>query len=130
MPTTTIDPRSRRSVAVLWPILAAVSPFVCRKDAQIGGRADFTPPERRPYDVVVVEQPDAPADPELDGASTDLEIPLGIVVSRIVIVSGIGISGALAIFFLIGAIWLPGIIAAAVTAVFLFLMFAIERFVG
>ncbi len=78
----------------------------------------------------MVEQPEAPVDPELDAASTDLEIPLGIVVSRIIIVSGIGISAALAIFFLIGAIWLAGIVAAAVTVVFLFLMFAIERFVG
>ena len=130
MPTITIHPRSRRSVAALRPILAAVSPFVCRKDAQTGGRTGFTPPERRPYDVVVVEQPDAPMDPELDAASTDLEIPLAIVVSRILIVSGIGIAAALSIFFLIGAIWLAGIVAAAVTVVFLFLMFAIERFVG
>ena len=77
----------------------------------------------------MVEEPDAPVDPELDAASTDLEIPLGIVVSRIFIVSGIGIAAALAIFFLIGAIWTWGIVAAAVTVVFLFLMFAIERFV-
>jgi len=77
----------------------------------------------------VVEQSDAPVDPEIDAASTDLEIPLGIVVARIFIVSGIGIAAALAIFFLIGAIWLWGIVAAAVTVLFLFLMFAIERFV-
>ena len=125
----TIAPRSRRSVAALCPILAAVSPFVCRKDAQIEGRADFTAPERSPYDIVVVEQPDAPVDPEIDAASTDLEIPLGIVVARIFIVSGIGVAAALAIFFLIGAIWLWGIVAAALTVLFLFLMFAIERFV-
>ncbi len=77
----------------------------------------------------MVEQSDAPVDPEIDAASTDLEIPLGIVVARIFIVSGIGIAAALAIFFLIGAIWLVGIVAAAITVVFLFLMFAIERFV-
>ena len=76
-----------------------------------------------------MEQSDTPVDPEIDAASTDLEIPLGIVVARIFIVSGIGIAAALAIFFLIGAIWLWGIVAAAVTVLFLFLMFAIERFV-
>ncbi|MFQ5472401.1 MAG: hypothetical protein ACE5FA_05900 [Dehalococcoidia bacterium] len=77
----------------------------------------------------MAEQPDAPADPELDATSTDLDIPLGIVVSRIFIVSGIGIAAALSIFFLIGAIWLWGVVAAAVTVLFLFLMFAIERFI-
>jgi len=77
----------------------------------------------------VVEQPDAPVDPELEAASADLEIPLGIVVSRILIVSGLGIAAALAIFFLIGGIWLWGGVAAAVTVVFMFLMFAIERLV-
>ncbi len=77
----------------------------------------------------MVEQPDAPVEPEIEAASADLEIPLGIVVSRIFVVSGIGIAAALAIFFLIGAIWLWGIVAAAVTVLFLFLMFAIERFV-
>ena len=76
-----------------------------------------------------MEQSDTPVDPEIDAASTDLEIPLGIVVARIFIVSGIGIAAALAIFFLIGAIWLWGLVAAAVTVLFLFLMFAIERFV-
>jgi len=76
-----------------------------------------------------MEQSNTPVDPEIDAASTDLEIPLGIVVARIFIVSGIGIAAALAIFFLIGAIWLWGIVAAAITVVFLFLMFAIERFV-
>lgn len=77
----------------------------------------------------MVEQPDAPVDPELEAASADLEIPLGIVVSRILIVSGLGIAAALAIFFLIGGIWLWGGVAAAVTVVFMFLMFAIERLV-
>ena len=55
------------------------------------------------------------------------EIPLGIVVARILVVSGMGIAGALAIFFLVGAIWLPGLGAALATLVFMSLMFAIER---
>ncbi|HUF53818.1 MAG TPA: hypothetical protein VMR52_08605 [Dehalococcoidia bacterium] len=55
------------------------------------------------------------------------QVPLGIVFARIVVVSGMGFSAALAIFFLIGAIWLPALICVAVTLVFLFLMFFIER---
>jgi hypothetical protein len=75
--------------------------------------------------------------PPYDGLDDDLEaesqtvllrqVPLGIVFARIVVVSGRGIAGALAIFFLIGAIWLPALISMAVTVVFLFLMFFIER---
>ena len=77
----------------------------------------------------VAEQPDAPVDPELEAASTDLEIPLGIVVARIIIVSGMSVTAALAIFFLIGAIWIWGAVAAGFTAVFMVLMFTIERLV-
>ena len=58
------------------------------------------------------------------------EIPLGIVVARILVVSGMGFAGALAIFFLVGAIWLPALGAGVATAVFLLLMFAIERGAG
>lgn len=55
------------------------------------------------------------------------QVPLGIVFARIIVVSGMGITGALAIFFLIGAIWLPAAISLGLTVVFLFLMFFIER---
>jgi hypothetical protein len=55
------------------------------------------------------------------------QVPLGIVFARIIVVSGMGFSAALAIFFLIGAIWTPMFIALAVTVIFLFLMFFIER---
>ena len=77
----------------------------------------------------VTEQPDAPVDPEVDAVSAELEIPLAMVVARILVVSGMGISAALAIFFLIGAIWIAGAVAALVTVVFMVLMFVIERFV-
>jgi hypothetical protein len=77
----------------------------------------------------VTEQPDVPVDPEIDAASPDLEIPLAMVVARILVVSGMGVAAALAIFFLIGAIWIWGAVAALVTVVFMVLMFAIERFV-
>ena len=55
------------------------------------------------------------------------QVPLGVVFARIVVVSGMGITGALAIFFLIGAIWWPALISLGLTIVFLFLMFFIER---
>ncbi|MEX0682452.1 MAG: hypothetical protein WD904_07875 [Dehalococcoidia bacterium] len=55
------------------------------------------------------------------------QVPLGIIFARIVVVSGMGFAAALAIFFLIGAIWMPALACTGVTVVFLFLMFFIER---
>ena len=55
------------------------------------------------------------------------QMPLGIVIARIIIVSGMGFSAAFAIFFLVGALWLLALISIAATAAFLVLMFAIER---
>ena len=66
-------------------------------------------------------------DSDLEPPQTEIQIPLGIVIARILVVSGIGISAALAIFFLIGGIWAPGAISFAITAVFLGLMFGIEK---
>lgn len=63
---------------------------------------------------------------EVSGA-TEAEIPLGIVLARIIVVSGIGIAAALAIFFLVGAIWIPAMIALVITVVFLGLMFGVEK---
>ena len=54
-------------------------------------------------------------------------IPLGIVVARILIVSGMSFAAALGIFFLVGGVWQIGLAALGVALVFLFLMFAIER---
>lgn len=62
-----------------------------------------------------------------DAASATRQMPLGIVIARILIVSGMGFSAAFAIFFLVGALWLPLIVSIAATIVFLVLMFAIER---
>jgi len=85
----------------------------------------------------VMDYTDRRDDPDDDSPFDDLEeesqvmlvrqVPLGIVFARIIVVSGMGFSGALAIFFLIGAIWLPMAISLAVTVGFLFLMFFIER---
>ena len=38
-------------------------------------------------------------------------MPLGIVIARILIVSGMGFSAAFAIFFLVGALWLPTLVS-------------------
>ena len=65
--------------------------------------------------------------PAPEAAAPEREIPLGIVIARILVVSGMGIAAALAIFFLVGAIWLMAIISLAVTVVFMALMFGIER---
>ncbi len=55
------------------------------------------------------------------------EIPIGIVLARILIVSAMSFSAALAIFCAVGAIWLIAGLAALSTLFFLFLMFAVER---
>jgi len=63
---------------------------------------------------------------ELPAAGPD--IPLGIVLARILIVSGMGFAGALTIFFLVGAFWLVAGLSALATVVFMALMFTVERF--
>lgn len=55
------------------------------------------------------------------------QMPLGIVIARIIIVSGMAFSAAFAIFFLVGALWLPTLVSIGATIVFIVLMFAIER---
>ncbi len=54
-------------------------------------------------------------------------MPLGIVIARIVVVSGMAVAAALAIFLLVGGLWEIGLLAVGVTAVFLLLMFAVEK---
>ena len=54
-------------------------------------------------------------------------MPIGIVIARITIVSAMSFAGALAIFFLVGGLWLYALVAVAATLVFLLLMFAVER---
>jgi hypothetical protein len=55
------------------------------------------------------------------------QMPLGIVIARILVVSGIGFAAAFAIFFLVGGIWLLALVSIVATVIFLVLMFAIER---
>jgi hypothetical protein len=54
-------------------------------------------------------------------------IPIGLVVARILIVSGLGFAAAFAIFFLVGGLWLLSLVSLAFTVVFAVLMFAVER---
>jgi hypothetical protein len=62
-----------------------------------------------------------------EDAAPRLEMPLGIVVARIVVVSGMSFAAAFAIFFLVGGFFLIAGAALVATLVFLGLMFAIER---
>lgn len=55
------------------------------------------------------------------------QIPLGIVLARILIVSGLGVTAALGIFLLVGGIWQIGLGALAATALLLVAMFMVER---
>lgn len=87
----------------------------------------FTLPYRSTYHDRVIDPDKAADESDLETPQNEVEIPLGIVIARIVIVSSIGISAALAIFFLIGGIWGPGAIAFAVTAISLAMMFGIEK---
>jgi len=54
-------------------------------------------------------------------------VPLLIVVARILIVSGMSISGAAAVFFFVAGVWQVGLPAAGLTLLFLVLMFLVER---
>lgn len=73
--------------------------------------------EGQPVDPVVREEP----------GQREAVVPLPLVVGRILIVSGMGLAAALSIFFLVGGLWLPGALAAGASAIFLGLMFLIER---
>lgn len=55
------------------------------------------------------------------------QVPIAIIFARIIVVSAMSFAAAGAIFFLIGAIWVPALACAGVTVLFLFLMFFIER---
>ena len=55
------------------------------------------------------------------------QMPLGIVIARILVVSAMAFAAAFAIFVLVGGLWLLALVSMAATLVFLLLMFAIER---
>jgi len=68
-----------------------------------------------------------PGGPEDEGEATPKQMPLGIVIARILVVSGMSFAAAAAIFFLIGGLWLFGLVSLVATAIFLSIMFVIER---
>jgi hypothetical protein len=55
------------------------------------------------------------------------KIALPVVIGRIVAVSGMGLAAAIAILAFVGGLWVAGLIASAVTALFMGMMFLIER---
>ncbi len=64
---------------------------------------------------------------EEEPAPPSRSVPIGIVVARILIVTGLGFAAALGIFLLVGGLWELGLAALAATLLFLLLMFAVER---
>jgi hypothetical protein len=55
------------------------------------------------------------------------KMALPVVVGRIVAVSGMALGAAIAILAFVGGLWLAGLVAVAVTALFMGMMFLIER---
>jgi uncharacterized membrane protein SirB2 len=55
------------------------------------------------------------------------KMALPVVIGRIVAVSGIALAATIAILAFVGGLWVAGLVAVAVTALFLGMMFLIER---
>ena len=62
-----------------------------------------------------------------EGPPPSQPVPLFVVVARILIVSGMSLAAAAAIFFLLAGVWQVGLPLVAVSIVFLVLMFLVER---
>ncbi len=54
-------------------------------------------------------------------------VSIVVVVARIVVVTGMSISGAIAIFFFVAGVWQVGLPALGLALLFMVLMFFIER---
>ena len=54
-------------------------------------------------------------------------IALPVVIGRIVAVSGMGLAAAIAILAFVGGLWVAALVAVGVTALFVGMMFLIER---
>ena len=57
-------------------------------------------------------------------------VPMYVVVARILVVSGMSIAAAVAIFFFVAGVWQVGLPALGLSLLFLALMFFIERTAG
>ena len=55
------------------------------------------------------------------------KMALPIVIGRIVAVSGMGLAAAIGILAFVGGLWVAGLLAVAVTGLFMGMMFLIER---
>ena len=55
------------------------------------------------------------------------KIALPVVIGRIVAVSGMGLAASIAILAFVGGLWAAGLVAVGVTALFMGMMFLIER---
>ncbi len=56
------------------------------------------------------------------------KVGLPVVVARILVVTGVGLTAAVGLFLLIGGVWQLGIPFLAAMFLFIFLMFLLERF--
>ncbi len=54
-------------------------------------------------------------------------VSIFVVIARIVVVTGMSISGAIAIFFFVAGVWQVGLPALGLSVLFVALMFFIER---
>jgi len=108
-------------VTVLCAHLPAVYTMIPKPHWSLGGNPNIQYTETQPEESV----PGAGVDDSTPAALP--EMPLGIVIARIVIVSGMSFAAAISIFFLVGGIWEIAGAAAGVTVLFLFLMFAVEK---
>jgi hypothetical protein len=72
-------------------------------------------------------QEDAPEEGHDQPGAAPRPMPLRIVIARILVVTSMSFAAAAAIFFLVGGLWLLALFSIAATAIFLGLMFVIER---
>ena len=54
-------------------------------------------------------------------------VPLFVVVARIIVVTGMSVTAAVAIFFFVAGVWQVGLPALGLSVLFVALMFLIER---
>jgi len=135
MPSGTIDERLRAWTTTSDDIQKEWTPQAAGAAPRAGEGAPLTGARHSPpvaaadrHGEARLVQHEAESGPSEDeAAAPSRQMPLGIVIARIIVVSGMGFSAAFAIFFLIGALWLLALVSTAATVVFLVLMFAIER---
>ncbi len=62
-----------------------------------------------------------------EGQPPSKPVPLFVVVARILIVTGMSLAAAAAVFFIVGGVWQVGLPAIGLSVVFLVLMFLVEK---